>query len=107
MRRRFSFPKARLVIASAAALLILLVVVLSVNRYREPQAAPPEALAHIAQKNREAAVIAAARLRAESAASTNAAEDLAEARSRGRADANTALANLRNDGELAATGERD
>jgi hypothetical protein len=82
----------RIAIGSAAALLVVLAVMLSVNRYREPQAAPPEALAHIAEKNRDAAVVAAAHQRVESAVSTNAAEDLAEAQRRGAAEANATLA---------------
>jgi hypothetical protein len=54
-------------------------------------AAPPEALAHIAQKNRDAAAIAAARQRADSAAATSAAEGIAEAQRRGRTQANALL----------------
>jgi hypothetical protein len=75
------------VLASALALLVVLVVALSVKRYREPVAAPPEALAHIAEKNRDAAIVAAAHQRTESAASTNAVETLAETRSRNQAEA--------------------
>ena len=85
MRRRVSIPKTRLAIGSAFALLVVVALVLSVNRYREPAAAPPEALAHIAEKNRDAAAIAAAHQRAESAASTNAVESMAEAQRRGEA----------------------
>jgi hypothetical protein len=73
---------------SAFALLVMVALTLSVQRYRQPEAAPPEALAHIAAKNHDAAIVAAARQRADSAASTNAAEDLAEARLRGDAGAN-------------------
>jgi flagellar biosynthesis/type III secretory pathway M-ring protein FliF/YscJ len=91
VRRRGSIPKIRLVIALAAVLVVAIVLTMSVKRYQAPQAAPPEALAHIAQKNREAALIAAARQRADSAASTNAAEDLAEARRSGSAEANAML----------------
>jgi hypothetical protein len=78
-------------------LFLILVVALSVKRYREPEAAPPEALAHIAEKNRDAAIAAAARQRSESAASTNAAEALAEARSGDDTDANRAGAPGRRD----------
>jgi hypothetical protein len=108
VRRRFSIPKFRLAIASASALLVVLAVALSVDRYSEPEAAPPEALAHIAQKNREAAVIAAARQRVESAASTNEAEGLAEARRRGEAEANAMLARFPNgDNGTEGPGRRD
>lgn len=97
MRRRSSFPKLRVALASALALLVILVVALSVKRYREPEAAPPEALAHIAEKNRDAAIVAAARQRTESAASTNAVENLAEARSQSQAEGNRADAAGRRD----------
>jgi hypothetical protein len=108
VKRRFSIPKVRLAIGSAAALLVAVILVLSVNRYREPQAAPPEALAHIAEKNRDAAVVAAAHQRAESAASTNAAEDLAEAQRRGSAAANTMLARFPdNENRMGAPARRD
>ena len=78
MRRRTALPKARLILLSAFVLLIVAALALSVRRYRAPGAAPPEALNHIAEKNRDAAIAAAARQRVESATSTNAAEDLAE-----------------------------
>jgi hypothetical protein len=97
VRRRFSIPKVRIAIGSAFALLVVVALVHSVNRYREPAAAPPEALAHIAEKNRDAAVVAAAHQRAESAASTNAAEDLAEARRQGAAEADNRLGGNRTD----------
>jgi len=64
---------------TALALAIVLVVALSVHKYNEPAPAPPEALAHIAQKNRNAAIDAAARMRVQSAVTTNAAESLANA----------------------------
>jgi len=108
VRRRGSFPKVRLAIAVAAVLVIAIAMTLSVKRYREPQAAPPEALAHIAQKNREAALVAAARQRADSATSTNAAEDLAEARRRGSEEANATLARFANgDNQSEAAARRD
>jgi hypothetical protein len=78
-----------LFLGSGAVLLILVAVALSV-RHRQPEAAPPEALAHIAQKNRDAAIVAAAHQRVESAVSTNAAEGVAEAERRGE-PANAAL----------------
>jgi hypothetical protein len=91
VRRRSSFPKLRVALGSAVVLLVILVVALSVKRYRAPEAAPPEALAHIAEKNRHAAIVAAAHQRTESAASTNAVDNLAEAR-RNQADAKRAEA---------------
>jgi hypothetical protein len=106
VRRGRSFPAFRIVAVAALALFALIAVTLSVHRYRQPQAAPPEALAHIAEKNRDAAIDAAARQRAESAASTNAAESLAEAR--GRRDANDVLARFPNtDNRSEAAGRRD
>lgn len=75
----------KLAAAGAAALMVVIGVTVSVNRYRAPASAPPETLERIAQKNREAATIAAASQRAESAASTNAAENLAEAHPGGAA----------------------
>jgi hypothetical protein len=108
VRSRRSIPKARFAIVSAFALVLVLVVALSVNRYRQPPAAPPEALAHIAEKNRDAAVTAAARQRVESAVSTNAAENLADAESRGAAEANATLARFPNaDNRADAAGRRD
>ena len=83
MRRRASIPKVRLILGSLLVLFVVLALALSVHRYRQPAAAPPEALDHIAEKNRDAAIAAAARQRAESAATTNEAENLAEARSNG------------------------
>jgi hypothetical protein len=96
VKRRFTGFRIKLVLGSALALIAVIALTLSVKRYREPQFAPPEALAHIAQKNREAAVIAAAHQRAESAVSTNRAEDIAEAELRGREAANAALARFPN-----------
>jgi hypothetical protein len=94
------------VLASALALVLILVVALSVKRYREPEAAPPEALAHIAEKNRDAAIAAAARQRTESAASTNAVEALAEARN--GAEGNAARAAAHSEGNHSETaGRRD
>jgi hypothetical protein len=108
VRPRFSVPKVRLAIGSAFAVLVVVALALSVNRYREPAAAPPEALAHIAEKNRDAAVVAAAHQRAESAASTNAAEGLAEAQRRGAAEADNMLARQPNDdNRIDAPGRRD
>ena len=91
MKRRFSNAGVRIALAAALALVAVIAVTLSVHRYRQPVAAPPEALAHIAQKNRDAAIVAAARLRSESAATTNAAEDIAEAERRGRTAANVMI----------------
>lgn len=108
VRRRFSSRKARIAIGSALALFVVLVLALSVNRYRAPQAAPPEALAHIAEKNRDAAIAAAAHQRAESAASTNAAEDLAEAQRQGTAGANAMPPGPANGGNaIEPAGRRD
>jgi hypothetical protein len=89
--RPFSNARVRIALAAALAVIAVIAVTLSVHRYRQPVAAPPEALAHIAQKNRDAAIVAAARLRSESAATTNAAEDIAEAERRGRAAANATI----------------
>jgi hypothetical protein len=108
VRRRFPAAKVRVAIISAFALLVVIAVGLSVQRFREPQAAPPEALAHIAEKNREAAVIAAAHQRAESAASTNATESLAEAERHAGAEANAMLARFPDgDNRTQAAGRRD
>lgn len=107
MRRRRSFPKLRLVLASALALFVLLAAALSVHRYRQPVATPPEALAHIAEKNRDAAVAAAAHQKAEAAAATNAAENLAAARAGGRGEANAVLARGNGDNREAAAGNRN
>ena len=80
MRRRGAPSRLKLIAAGAAALLLALALSVSVSRYRAPPpSAPPEALARIAQKNRNAATIAAARQRSESAASTNAVDRLREA----------------------------
>jgi hypothetical protein len=108
VRPRSSIPKIRIAIAVAAALLVALIVTLSVNRYRQPEAAPPEALAHIAEKNRDAAVVAAAHQRVESAVSTNAAENLADAQRRGSAEANAMLARFPDsENRTGAAGRRD
>ena len=101
MRRRASSRKPLIVLASGLALLVLIAVALSVHHYRQPEAAPPEALAHIAQKNREAAIVAAAHQRVEAAASSNAAEGVAEAEQRGE-PANVAVRELRNSSNAAA-----
>ena len=91
MTRLFPNAKVRIVVLAACALFIAVALTLSVHHYRQPMAAPPEALAHIAQKNRDAAAVAAARQRAESAAATSAAEGIAEAERRGQAQANALL----------------
>lgn len=78
----------KLLAGGAAALLLVVAITWSVNRYRTPASAPPEALERIAEKNREAATIAAASQRAESAESTNAVEDLAEAQRLGEREVN-------------------
>ena len=96
MRGRRSIPKSTIAIASAVALFVVLLVLLTVHRYRQPPATPPEALAHIAEKNRDAAIAAAARQRVDSAARTNAAESIAEARDRGKAEANAVIARFPN-----------
>ena len=106
MRSRRSISKLKLAIGSAFALLVVLAVSLSIHRYRQPQAAAPEALAHIAQKNRDAAITAAAHMRADSAARTNAAESLAEAQNRGAAEANAVLARFP-DTDNRTAGRRD
>lgn len=96
-----------LAIGSAFALLLVFALMVSLHR-RAPDFAPPEALAHIAEKNREAAVVAAAHQRAASAASTHAAEGLAEAQHRGQAEANAMLARFPDsDNRLGNTGQRD
>jgi hypothetical protein len=95
VRRSGSSRKPLLVLASGLALLVLLAVALSVHHYRQPVAAPPEALAHIAQKNRDAAIAAAAQQRVEAAARSNAAEGVAEAERRGE-PANVAIRELGN-----------
>ena len=108
VRRPFSSPKVAFAAAAAFALLVMFALTLSVKRYRAPEAAPPEALAHIAAKNHDAAVIAAARQRADSAASTNAAESLAEAQRRGEAEANVMLGRFPNgDNRTNDPGRRD
>ena len=73
----------RLFAIAGGALLLAILLVYSVDLLRAP---PPTldaaALERISDRNRNAAMISAARLREESAASTNAAEDLREAQSR-------------------------
>jgi len=81
--RRGAFPRLKVIAGAAAALILVLVVTVSMNRYRTPASAPPEALERIAAKNRDAAAIAAASQRAQSAASTNATENLMETQRRG------------------------
>ena len=108
MKSRGSIPKLKLAIGSAFVLLVALAVSLSIHRYRQPPATPPEALAHIAQKNRDAAITAAARMRADSAARTNAAESLAEAQDRGSAEANAVVTRVPDtDNRTGASGRRD
>jgi hypothetical protein len=69
----------------------------SVSRYRAPPAAAPRAaLDRIAEKNRRAAVVVAARQRAEAAANANAANGLIEAQRRGEAEAEAMLARYPN-----------
>jgi hypothetical protein len=101
-RRRGALPLLKIFAGAALALVLVVAAILSVNRYRKPASAPPEALEKIAQKNREAATIAAASQRAESAASTNAAEDLAEARRRGSDRANAMLDRFENEDDRGA-----
>ena len=60
-------------------------------------AVPPAALSRIAQKNDRAAIEAAARMRANSAASAEAADALQDARERGIAEANATLARFSGD----------
>jgi hypothetical protein len=61
------------------------------------RAVPPAALNRIAQKNERAAVESAARMRANSAASAEAADALQDARERGIAEANATLARFSSD----------
>ena len=89
MRRRASLRRKGLIAAGAIVLALVLAMGLSTIPYRTPPPAPPEALDRIAKKNRNAAAIAAAHQRAESAASTNAAERLIEAGERTNGSANT------------------
>lgn len=79
MRRRNG--RSRLGLFAGAALLVMIAVaaLVSIDRYRQPASAPPSALARVAEKNRRAAIVAAANQRAESAAATNATEALVEA----------------------------
>jgi hypothetical protein len=77
--RRGSLRRKGLIAAGAIVLALVLAMGLSVIPYRTPPPAPAEALDRIARNNRHAAAIAAARQRAESAASTNAAETLLKA----------------------------
>jgi hypothetical protein len=92
MKRRLR-PPLRLIAAGALALLAMLIVALSVNRYRAPPPpAAPAALDRIAEKNRRAAIVVAARQRAEAAANRNAANGLIEAQQRGEAAADATLA---------------
>lgn len=79
MRRRSSLRRKGLIAAGAIVLALVLAMGLSTIPYRSPPPAPPEALDRIARKNRNAAAIAAAQQRAESAASTNATETLLKA----------------------------
>jgi hypothetical protein len=79
MRRRASARRKGLIAAGAIVLALVLAMGISTISSRSPPPAPPEALEHIARKNRTAAAVAAANQRAESAASTNAAETLLEA----------------------------
>lgn len=88
--KRGGFPRFRLIAGAAVALMLVLVITVSMNRYRAPASAPPEALERIAAKNRDAAAIAAATQRAESAASTNATENVMDARQSGSAEAEAA-----------------
>jgi hypothetical protein len=83
----------RLFAIAGGVLLLAILLVYSVDLLRAP---PPTldaaALDRISDRNRNAAMISAARLRAESAASTNAAEDLREAQARGGAAADEMMA---------------
>lgn len=73
----------RLFAIAGGLLLLAILMIWSIDRMRAP---PPTldaaALERISDRNRNAAMISAARLREESAASTNAAENLREAQSR-------------------------
>ena len=105
MRRRSSFfTTPRLVIGSAFVLVIAVAVAFSVKHYRAPAAAPPEALAHIAAKNRDAAITAAAHQRAEAAATTNATENLVAAQQPAGAQANAASSGGENGNRAGAAG---
>jgi hypothetical protein len=78
-RRGAFFRRPGLIAAGAIVFALVLAMGVSVIPYRTPPPAPPEALARIAQKNHNAAAIAAARQRSESAASTNAVDRLRDA----------------------------
>jgi hypothetical protein len=92
MRRRGPRTRRGLIAGGAFALLFALVIAMSVHRYSAPPPAPREALDRIAQKNRHAATVAAARQRAESAATSNDADNLVAAQERGAAEADAAIA---------------
>ena len=78
----------RLFAIGGGLLLLAILMVWSIDRLRAP---PPTldaaALERISDRNRNAAMISAARLREDSAASTNAAENLRESQARGGAAA--------------------
>ena len=78
-RRRITRSPLRLVAAAAFAVMIAVIALLSIDPYGAPPPAPPSALDRVAEKNRRAAVLAAANQRAESAAATQATEALVEA----------------------------
>ena len=77
MRRRRTSSRLRWIAGAGLLMLFALVLGVSVQRYREPAPAPPAALDRIAQKNRHAAAVAAANQRAEAAASSDAADNVA------------------------------
>jgi hypothetical protein len=100
--RRDGLPWLKLLGGAAFALLAVVAVTMSINRYRAPASAPREALERIAEKNREAAAVAAASQRAESAAAADAAEGMVNAQQRGAAEANASLDRFRNDDNRSA-----
>jgi hypothetical protein len=79
MKRRTSRSRLGLIAAAALAVVIAVTALMSIDSYGTPPAAPRSALARVAEKNRQAATIAAANQRAEAAAATNATEALVEA----------------------------
>lgn len=76
VKRRPVRTRRGLLVAAAFIAVVLLAGLLSVDHYRAPAPAPPSALDRVAEKNRKAAVIAAAHQRAEAAAATNSADNL-------------------------------
>ena len=78
-RRRIARSPLRLMALGAFAVMIAVIALLSLDLYGPPPPAPPSALDRVAEKNRRAAVLAAANQRAESAAAAQATDALVEA----------------------------